>query len=199
MKLGHYRMFFVVVGLIGILLIASPLIGLLLHLPPGEPFSELYLLGSGHMAENYPFNVLPGENYLIYLDVGNHVGVSAYYVVYVKLQNESDLLSNTITEKPSPVEPLYEYRFFIENNQTLERPMTFSILDATFSPNQSIIRSVEINNVTFNVNKPAEWDVDTSLYHYRLLFELWKFNPQSGNISYDNRFVVLQLNLTKTS
>ncbi len=45
MKLGDYKMVFIVVGLIGILLIASPLFGLLLHLPLREPFSEIYLLG----------------------------------------------------------------------------------------------------------------------------------------------------------
>ena len=54
MKLGDYKLIFVAVGLIGVLLIASPAIAGAIRLPGGEQFSELYLLGPDQMAENYP-------------------------------------------------------------------------------------------------------------------------------------------------
>jgi uncharacterized membrane protein len=61
MKLEGYKLVFVVVGLIGVLLIATPaLFGAIPGLPGGEQFSELYLLGSNHMAENYPSNIAVG-------------------------------------------------------------------------------------------------------------------------------------------
>ena len=54
MKLDDYKLIFVAVGLIGALLIASPLLAGAIRLPGGEQFSELYLLGPDLMAENYP-------------------------------------------------------------------------------------------------------------------------------------------------
>jgi hypothetical protein len=42
-KLGDYKLIFVAIGLIGVLLIASPAIGGAISLPGGEQFSELYL------------------------------------------------------------------------------------------------------------------------------------------------------------
>ena len=55
-------------GLIGVLLIATPaLSGAIPSLPGGAQFSELYLLGPDHMAENYPFNIAVGQNYSVYV------------------------------------------------------------------------------------------------------------------------------------
>ena len=91
MKLDGYKLIFVVVGLIGVLLIATPALVDVIHLPgipDGEQFSELYLLGPDHTATNYPFNIAVGQNYSVYVDVGNQLGSSAYYVLYVKLGNE---------------------------------------------------------------------------------------------------------------
>ena len=64
MKLGDYKLIFVVVGLIGVLLIASPAIAGAIRLPGGEQFSELYLLGPNQMAENYPSNIGGGPELL---------------------------------------------------------------------------------------------------------------------------------------
>ena len=46
------------------------------------------------MAENYPYNIAVGQNYSVYVNVGNHLGSSAYYVLYVKLGNQTDQLPN---------------------------------------------------------------------------------------------------------
>ena len=87
MKLEDYKLVFVVVGLIGVLLIATPALDGTIHLPGGEQFSELYLLGPNQMAENYPSNIAVDQNYSVYVGVGNQLGSSAYYVLYVKLGN----------------------------------------------------------------------------------------------------------------
>ena len=57
MKLEEYKVVFAVVGLICVLLLGVPALSLAVHFPVGEKFSELWVLGSGHMAEDYPFNV----------------------------------------------------------------------------------------------------------------------------------------------
>ena len=111
MKLEEYKLIFIAVGLIGILLIAAPAIAQIIPSPGSEQFSELYLLGPEHMAENYPSNIIIGQNYSVYVGVGNHLGASAFYTLYVKLLNGTDALPNATSQIPSPSIPLYEYRF----------------------------------------------------------------------------------------
>jgi uncharacterized membrane protein len=75
MKLGDYKLIFVAVGLIGVLLIASPAIAGAIRLPGGEQFSELYLLGPNQMAQNYPYNIAVGQNYSVYVNVANQLAL----------------------------------------------------------------------------------------------------------------------------
>ena len=74
------------------LIILSPTLAMVIRFPSVESFSELWILGPNRMAENYPFNVSENEVYSIYLGVGNHIGSSAYYVVYVKLTKNACIL-----------------------------------------------------------------------------------------------------------
>jgi uncharacterized membrane protein len=198
MKLEGYKLVFVTVGLIGVLLIASPALVDLIHAPAGEQFSELYLLGPENTAANYPFNVAVGENYSVYVGVGNHLGSSAYYVLYVKFGNRTDLLPNDTLGTPSSLQPLYEYRFSIQNNMYWESLLTFSVSSVSFSGNNSQINTLQMNGVAFNVYKPAMWDSNRTTFTYQLLFELWLYNSKSDAILYDDRYVNLQLNLTTT-
>ena len=199
MKLESYKLVFVAVCLIGVLLIATPALAGAIRLPGGEQFSELYLLGPDHMAENYPFDIAVGQNYSIYVGVGNHVGSSAYYVLYAKFSNQTDQMPNATLETPSSLQPLYEYRFSIQNSMNWESLLTFSVSTASISGNNSQINTLQINGVTFNVDKPAMWDSNSTTFKYQLLFELWIYNSQSGAISFNDRFVDLRLNLTQTT
>jgi hypothetical protein len=198
MKLGDYKLIFIAVAIIGVLLIASPAIGGAIPLPGGERFSELYLLGPGQMAENYPYNIAVAENYSVYVNVGNHLGSSAYYALYVKLGNQTDQLPNNNLGVPSPLEPLYEYRFSVPDSKNWTRLLTFCVSNAAISATNSQINTIQINNVPINVEKPAVWDSNSSKFAYRLFFELWLYNDQSGSVEFNSRFVSLQLNLTRT-
>jgi uncharacterized membrane protein len=199
MKIEGYKLIFVAVGLIGVLLIATPALGDFIRLPGGEQFSELYLLGPDHMAENYPFNIAAGQNYSVYVGVGNQLGSSAYYGLYVKFSNETDQMPNATLETPSTLQPLYEYRFSIQDSMNWESLLTFSVSNASISGNNSQINTLQINGVAFNVDKPAMWDSNSITFKYQLFFELWRYNIQSSSIQFDNRFVTLNLNLTGTT
>ena len=198
MKLGDYKLIFVAAALIGVLLIASPAIAGTIRLPEGERFSELYLLGPSQMAENYPSNIAVGENYSVYVNVGNHLGSSAYYALYVKLGNQTDQLPNATRGTPSPLAPLYEYRFSVPDSTNWQSLLTFQVSDATIKGINSQINSLQINDVAFNVDKSAVWDSNSSKFVYRLFFELWLYNTQTGSVEFNNRYVSLQLNLTRT-
>ena len=199
MKLEGYKLVFVAVGLIGVLLIATPALAGAIRLPGGEQFSELYLLGPNQMAANYPSNIAVGQNYSVYVGVGNQLGSSAYYVLYVKLGNETDQMPNDTLGTPSSLPPLYEYRFSIQNSMNWESLLTFSVSNASISGNNSQINTLQINGVAFNVDKPAMWDSNSTTFTYQLFFELWIYNIQSSSVEFDNRFVDLQLNLTRTT
>ena len=198
MKLVGYKLVFVAVCLIGVLLIASPAIAGAIRLPGGEQFSELYLLGPSQMAENYPFNIVAGQNYSVYVDVGNQLGSSAYYVLYVKLGNQTDQMPNAALGTPSILQPLYEYRFSIQDGMNWESLLTFSLSGASISGNNSQINTLQINGVAFNVDKSAMWDSNSTTFTYQLLFELCIYDVQLGEVTFNNRFVDLQLNLTET-
>jgi len=196
LRLEDCKVVFASVGLIGVLLFASPMLGLVLRLPGGERFSELWVLGPGHIAEDYPFNVGADVNYLVYVGVGNHMGCSAYYVVYVKFRNQTESLPNATVGTPSPLPPLFEFRVFVEDGRSWEAPLRFSFSNVSFSENRSFVGSLMMNGVTFNVDKSASWDSENNGYYYQLFMELWIYNVEFQAFEFHNRFVWLWLNMT---
>ncbi len=194
LSLSDYKATFVVVGAIGVLLLASPALGPVLHFSMGEKFSELQLLGSGHMAENYPFNIRANESYLVYVGINNHMRSSAYYVVYVKFRNQSEELPNATV--PSPLPPLYEYRTFLQNDETWEAPLNFSVLDVSFLENRTHVGFLRINDVVLNVDKSTLWDADLMGCYFQLFIELWIYDSEANAVQFHNRFVDRWLNMT---
>lgn len=194
LTLSDYKTIFVAVGAIGILLLASPALGPILHFSMGEKFSELQLLGSGHMAENYPSNIRANESYLVYVGVNNHMRSSAYYVVYVKFRNQSEELPNATV--PSPLPPLYEYRTFLQNDETWEAPLNFSVLDVSFLENRTHVGFLRINDVVLNVDKSTLWNTNLMGCYFQLFIELWIYDSEANAVQFHNRFVDRWLNMT---
>ena len=199
MKLKQYKLILISVGLIGALLIASPAISALISSPQGERFSELYLLGPERMAQAYPHNIVPNQNYTVYLDVANHVGSSAYYLVYIKLLNASDAMANGTSGIASSAQPLYEKRCLIQDEHVFESLLTFSFSNTTVSNKQLTIGTLRLNGEDINVNKAAAWNSTTQEYQYKLLFELYTYNSQTHSADFSNRFVFLKLNCSSTA
>ena len=196
MKLQDYKLLLIVVGLIGIMLLASSTLVNIVRPPVSEPFSELFILGPGRMAENYPHNIVPGQNYSFYVGVSNHLGYSALYMVYLKMGNQTDLLPNATSVTPSPLKPLTQYEFSLFDNQTWEMPLTFSMINVSTTLNQTTINKLAINDVTLNISKSAVLDPKSGTFSYKLICELWLYNGTINAFQYNNRFVSLQLSVT---
>ena len=188
---------FLAVGLISVLLFASPTIGLLVKPPSGEQFSEFYLLGPHHMLENYPYNIGVGQNYSMYVGVVNNLGSTAYYTVYLKFRNQTDPLPNAAYGTPSALEPIYEYQFCLSNGERWEVPLMFSVWEASTNSNKSTVNQLLINGLVFNVNKSAAWDANNSGFPYGLVYELWVYNTTISAVQFHNRYVSLRLNLAE--
>ncbi|MDR1992480.1 MAG: DUF1616 domain-containing protein [Nitrososphaerota archaeon] len=195
-QLSDYRIIFASICTIGILLLASPLIVEVIPSPNGETFSELYLLGPEKTAQNLPFNIIPGQNYSIYLGVGNYMGTSTYYICNVKLRNQTEPAPNSDTQTASSQPTLYEYRTVIQNNKNSTIPLNFSISTTSPAENLTLLQSITINNIEFNVNKLTRYDPDNNGYYYQLFVELWAYNPNVSITQYQNRYVYLWLNTT---
>lgn len=173
----------------------TPVLSIFVKLPAGERFSEMWILGSKHLAEDYPFNVLRGSNYTVYVGVSNHMGSSMYYAVYVKFRNQTEQLPNITRQIPSPLPAIYEFRFVVSDSETWETKISFSF---DFK-NASLIRSLTIDNTTVIVNKPARWDSENKGYYYQLFFELWIYDADEESFRFHNRFVGIWLNMSSIS
>jgi hypothetical protein len=183
--------------LIGVLLFASPSISLLVKLPAGQEFSEVYILGSNHTFDNLPFNIEADVNYSVYLGVVNHLGSSCYYTALVKMANESGSLPDATAGTPSSLPALFEFNTFLSDGGTWETPLTFQVNGLSFTEGVSQLSGVTVNGVEFPVNQTSTWDSVNSGYYYYLFVELWIFNSTMGSSQYDNRFVSLVLNMTQ--
>jgi uncharacterized membrane protein len=196
MTLDEYRTLFIVATLGLILVAASPTLGFVLTFPSGERFSELWVLGPGHMAEDYPFDVKVNETYKVFVGVGNHMGSSNYYLVNVKFRNQTESLPNATAGTPSPLPALYEYRFFVKDCGIWEAPLEFSFSQISISENRCLVETLTVNDVAFRVDKLVTWDLNYTGFYYQLFIELWRYNVESEVFEYHNRFVSRWLNVT---
>ena len=197
MNVKEYRTLFVVGSLVLMLVAVAPTLSLFIRIPSGsERFSELWLLGPARTAENYPFNVSVNEEYRLFVGVGNHLGSSSYYMIYVKFRNQTQQLPNYTTSKPSPLPPLYEFRFVRSDGKVWEAPLTFAIENVLLQQNFSLVQNISINGIVFPVNCSSTWDSDRNGFYYQMFFELWLYNITSSSFRYHNRFVGLWLNMT---
>jgi len=186
---------FIAIGLIGVLLFASPTISLLLRLPPNQEFSELYLLGPNHTFDNIPFNIEVGVENLVYIGVGNELGYSTYYTCLVKIGNQTASLPNKEFGTPSTLTTLYEYKSFIKNNATWEAPLTFQVNKIDFVNKVSHLSGITINGIEIPISEKSVWDVNKTGFYYNLFVELWIYNSSTGNSQFHNRFVSISLNI----
>lgn len=196
MDVKEYRGWLIVGSLALMLLAATPTLALYLKIPSGsERFSELWLLGSGHKAEDYPSNVKVNETYSVFVGVVNHLGYSAYYNVSVKFRNQTQQLPVASNATHSALPTLYEFNFFVGNDEAWEALLNFKILNVERSNDYMIVNSLSINNVLFQVDTISKRDETRNGFYYQLFFELWLYNITSQSFQYNNH-VGLWLNVT---
>ncbi|MDG6903019.1 MAG: DUF1616 domain-containing protein [Nitrososphaerota archaeon] len=88
-----------------------------------EPFSELGILGPTQKIADYPSSVLTGQNFTVYLYVGNHEGQVEYYQVQVKLGTSA----NANQSVPLAAPAVDSYGVVLLNDQNQTAPMTLSL------------------------------------------------------------------------
>jgi hypothetical protein len=199
-NLQGYKAVLLVVTAVLALLAASPALQRLLVYPQTEFFTEMWLLGPGHSAENYPANITDNQDYSVFLGIGNHLGQCAYYVVEVKFRNETMSQPNTFTRTPSSLTALYSMPVFVADKETWEQRLTFSFdygFDAALSRVE--FNSLVLSGVTLNLRGvSSEWNATTSRFYGNLIFELWIYSESASSFQYHQRFVDLKFNMTRS-
>lgn len=178
------------------MLFASPTIVALIVPPAGQQFSELYILGPSQTLDNIPFNVVSGVRYLVYLGVGNELGYSQYYKLYVKVGSQNDSMPNLEFGHPSTLPPLYEYNLFMRDGEKWQTPLTFEAKSIAFDNGVSSISGMIFNGVDYSIDKSSSWNTNKTGFYYSLIFELWIYNSTLGVSQYHDRFVSLAINMT---
>lgn len=191
MSIGDLKLVYVASVVVLSLIIVAPTVTMVVTLPGGERFSELWLLGQNRMAEDYPFNVKANETYKVYLGLGNHLGGLEYYLVYVKFRNQTESL-------PDSMNGTSEYRVFLGDSEVWEKNITFSFdfERVAFDGNVCKISNLVLDGLVLNVDKVAAWDSATNGFYCQLFFELWLYNAALSGFQYHNRFVGIWLNMT---
>jgi len=181
------------------LIILSPTLAMVIRLPGGERFSELWILGPEHLAENYPFNIVEGQVYNISLGVANHMGKTEYYVVYVKVRNQTEALPDSVNGTPSPLNPVFEYRVFLRDSEVWEKEISFSLREFKFENGSCRVSKLVLDENSIDIGKVAFWDAENRGFYLQLFFELWIYDSKVMGFQYHNRFVGLWLNATLTA
>jgi hypothetical protein len=196
-KLEDIQILFFVATLGCALIVASPALGVLVPLDGSqERFSELWLLGPGHMAEDYPFNVIEGEDYRVFVGVENNMGGSKYCMISVKLGNGSMYLPDIDGGMASSLHPVYEEKFFVGDGRVWEWNLSFCFEDVVFEDEVLYVGEVVVDGVSFPVDASVDWNSEKNGYFLVLFFELWWYDVEYELFKFDNRFVGLWLNMT---
>jgi uncharacterized membrane protein len=190
-----YRALFIVVILGFSLLAASPLIGEIMPKKDSELFSEIWILGPGHNASNYPSVIKDGETNSIFIGGRNSMGETSYYMVHVKLLNSTFLIKDANVSITTSLDPLYEFKFFAGNGDAWEFPVTFKFEDLSVTEAILSVGNINVNGINFPDKVYTIFNSEKDGFFFDLSFELWRYNVQDNNFDYDGRFVSLHLKL----
>jgi len=108
-----------------------------------EPFSELGILGPGQKIAGYPTTVAVGQQFPLYVYVGNHEGVIEYYQVLVKEGNQATVISNSTSANLPPV---LADSLVLGDNSSTTFPVTLSM--STVGLNQRLVFELWMFNAT---------------------------------------------------
>jgi uncharacterized membrane protein len=92
----------------------------------GEPYTEFYILGQNKTAADYPDQIMPGEDYSMYVGVGNHENADLHYTVETwLLLTEFDSVTNS--SRILTMDPSDRISFALAQNETTIFPYNFSV------------------------------------------------------------------------
>jgi len=147
---------------------------------PLDHYFQLYLLGANHtVSDYYPGNVntvFLGERIAWYVGVANNMGTVQYVSIRVKVSNQSISPPDDQHALGSPAPLLIDFPRFLLDNETWEIPFVWNIPNIRMNHGSARIVILQIDNETYPV---PLWTAANG-YNFRLVFELWTWQPNSN-------------------
>jgi len=109
----------------------------------GEAFSELGVLGPNQKIADYPTNVVVGQQFTLFVYVGNHQGQADYYQVMMKEGNQGTVVSNSTS---ADVPAVQTNSLVLGDNSSTIFPVSLSMFTA--GDNQRLIFELWMLNST---------------------------------------------------
>jgi len=151
---------------------------------PREQFFQLYVLGAKHMAADYyPNNdtdIRIGEPVTWYLGVTDNMGSVQLISIRVKIANQTIKPPDDMQALESPAPVVTEYMRFIQDNETWETPLVWSISDAVSVAGSTRILTLLINNETYQLQDCSA----INGHNFRLIFELWTYQTHNDTFQF---------------
>ena len=92
----------------------------------GERFTEFFILGEKQKAADYPDRITVGQNYPLYIGVGNHEYRNVTYTIETwGMFMEFDSVTNT--SRILAMDPLWRHSFTLAHNETMNIPYNLSV------------------------------------------------------------------------
>jgi len=92
----------------------------------GERFTEFFILGENKMAADYPYLIIAGQNYPLFIGVGNHEYQDMTYTIETwTVLTEFDNQTNSTTI--IAMDPLDQHPLTLTHNETVILPYTLSL------------------------------------------------------------------------
>jgi hypothetical protein len=194
---GKQTAIFLSVTIAVALIVATPAISHYVVFPKQESrFTEFWLLGPDHTADNLPYNTTSGSAYSIYLGIANHLGYTGYYHIEVKLRNYTEPGPNDTLGTPSGLPSIFRIPAFVPDKESREVPLSFSFnYSLNLETQKASFSNIILNDVTINL---APWVLSYNLplteYDWNLFFELWIYDSGSNSFQYHGQSLGIHLN-----
>jgi hypothetical protein len=184
LKLSSQDQKYLIVFVIIATIVTSSAAYLVLNPPPTEQFFAMWVLGAKGLAEDYyPNNnstLAVGEQVNWTLGVYNHMGSLQYVIVRVKLLNSTTSSPDELTGTPSPAPEVSEFSRILVDNETWSIPFVWQLVNLTQQGSTVIVTEMSINQTLFSGNLGSA----VSGNNFRLVFELWYYDENSGDVSF---------------
>jgi hypothetical protein len=197
MNLKEYKVAFAIGVAILLLLSAAPAMSVYISIPNDTTrFSQFWVLGPKNEINEYPLEVKVGSEYELHLGVGNQMHTSSYYMINVKFRTEAESLPAALNSTPSTLTTLYQYEVFLPHGASWDTLFTFGVTNTSSIVDNSItVYNVTINGLTFPLNSSTIWNSPDGGFFYQVLFELWRYDPSTNLLQFDNHAVWVWIKL----
>ncbi len=196
MALHQYKTVILIITAVVALMLASPAVEQFAVLPQITPFTEFAMFGPYNNA-TYPSNATTNQDCRFYLEVANHLGSTAYYVIEVKFRNATQSAPDSFNKTSSTLPALSELTAVVADNGSVRFPLDISLQYELDEKNSSLLhmQSVTVNGAALGTDTTIAWNIQENGFYGNLFFELYVYNDTTGVFQYHERYVSLWLNL----